>query len=75
MIRSSAHTLRWTNHTKREALLRLIDEYRRVAQLIVDDLCEVPFWVRQRKLNQIGFYWNQNGLFSDGHEPIVCGTQ
>jgi transposase len=39
------------------------------------DLVEVPFWVRQRKLNQRGFYWEDFGLFTFGHERIVRDTK
>lgn len=35
------------------------------------DLFEIPFWVRSKKINRQGFYWNHDGLFSKSHEPIV----
>lgn len=39
------------------------------------DLPKIPYWVRQRKLNQEGFFWLPTGLFTAGHEPIVRDTQ
>ena len=35
------------------------------------DLYEIPYWVRQSKINRQGFYWQEDGLFDDDHEPIV----
>jgi len=35
------------------------------------DLFEIPWWVRQSKINRKGFYWLADGLFNDDHEPIV----
>lgn len=35
------------------------------------DLYQIPYWVRLKKINRNGFYWMQDGLFSDCHEPIV----
>ena len=39
------------------------------------DLYEVPFWVRQQKINRSGFYWLEDGLYDVGHECIVRGTE
>lgn len=50
------------------------DADRNVAANLRLDLCEVPFWVRQRRLNRSGFYWQPDGLFDVGHEPLVRGT-
>lgn len=35
------------------------------------DLFEVPYWVRQKKMNLKGFYWKPDGLFSADQKPIV----
>jgi transposase len=35
------------------------------------DLFEVPYWVRQKKINLKGFYWKSDGLFSADQKPIV----
>ena len=47
------------------------DADRNAASNLRLDLIEVPFWVRQRRLNRKGFYWKSTGLFAAGHEPIV----
>jgi len=39
------------------------------------DLYEIPWWVQQQKLNREGFYWESDGLYSVGHEPIVRDAQ
>jgi len=39
------------------------------------NLYEIPFWVRQQKLNREGFYWKPDGLYSAGHELIVRDTK
>lgn len=44
------------------------------ASNLLFDLYEIPFWVRSRKLNRHGFYWNHDGLYSLSHEPIVHDT-
>jgi transposase len=38
------------------------------------DLYEVPYWVRLKKLNRVGFYWSSSGLTSLSQEPIVPDT-
>ena len=38
MIRSSSHTLRFANTGKREEVFKLLAEWRRVMQLICDDM-------------------------------------
>lgn len=35
------------------------------------DLYEIPFWVRLKKINRLGFYWDRDGLFSESRELIV----
>jgi len=35
------------------------------------DLFEIPFGVRLKKMNQKGFFWKSDGLFSDCQERIV----
>ena len=47
------------------------DADRNAASNLALDLCEVPYWVRRSGINRKGFYWLPNGLFTDGHEPIV----
>ena len=44
------------------------------ASNLLIDLFEIPFWVRSKKINRQGFYWNHDGLFSKSHEPIVHDT-
>jgi transposase len=39
------------------------------------DLFEIPWWVRSKKINMKGFYWNSDGLFSESWESIVPGTK
>ena len=39
------------------------------------DLFQVPYWVRQKKINRHGFFWKPDGLFTDGQEPIVPAAQ
>ena len=38
------------------------------------DLFEVPWWVRSKKINLKGFYWNSDNLFTESWEPIVPNT-
>jgi transposase len=38
------------------------------------DLFEVPYWVRLKKINHLGFFWTKDGLFSGSWEPIVPDT-
>lgn len=40
MIRSSAHTLKFTNQGKRDSVLVFLQEYRRLLQAIIDDVWE-----------------------------------
>jgi len=51
------------------------DADRNAASNLALDLCEVPYWVRQSRMNRKGFYWFPDGLFTDGHEPIVRDAQ
>jgi len=39
------------------------------------DLYEIPKWVRLKKINLSGFYWNSEGLFSSSQESIVPDTK
>ena len=39
------------------------------------DLYEIPYWVRQQRINRSGFYWLEDGLYDVGHESIVRGTE
>jgi transposase len=39
------------------------------------DLFEIPYWVRLKKMNRKGFYWNSDGLFLDSWECIVPNTK
>lgn len=39
------------------------------------DLYEIPFWVRLKKINRQGFYWDLEGLYSESHESIVHDTK
>lgn len=48
-----------------------LDADLNAASNLLLDLYEIPYWVRLRKINRKGFYWMQEGLFSDCHEPIV----
>jgi hypothetical protein len=57
MIRSSSHILKFTNPGKLDSISLFLDEYRRVASLILDDLWEnglqtekVDFSIQQKKL-------------------------
>ena len=47
---------------------------RNAAANLALNLCEVPYWVQQSRMNREGFYWLPNGLFTAGHEPIVRDT-
>jgi len=38
------------------------------------DLFEIPWWVQRSRINRDGFYWESDGIFSVGHEPIVRDT-
>jgi len=51
------------------------DSDKNAASNLALDLCEVPWWVRQSKINREGFYWMSDGLFTIGHEPIVRDAQ
>ena len=39
------------------------------------NLYEIPYWVRQQKINRNGFYWKLDGLYTAGHERIVRDAQ
>jgi transposase len=39
------------------------------------DLYEIPYWVRQQRINRQGFYWTVDGLYNAGYEPIVRSTE
>ena len=38
------------------------------------DLYEVPYWVRLKRINRVGFYWRAEGLFDESQESIVPDT-
>ena len=41
------------------------------ASNLMIDLYEVPYWVRLKKINLKGFYWDLDGLFNSDQESIV----
>lgn len=53
----------------------IADSDENAASNLALDLYEIPYWVRQSRMNRRGFYWFSNGLFTDGHEPIVRDAQ
>ena len=53
----------------------IADSDMNAASNLALDLFEVPFWVRQSRINCKGFYWTPDGLFTTDHELIVRDTQ
>lgn len=52
-----------------------IDADLNAASNLLLDLYEIPYWVRLKKINRHGFYWNVDGVFSESYESIVHNTQ
>lgn len=74
MIRTTKHTLRWINRQKQFLLLKLIGEYRRVAQLIVDDLWHNldGFNLTTKQLQLPRYVTTQ---YLKGFNTWLCGTE
>lgn len=53
IVRSSSHTLRFANTGKREEIFKLLAEWRRVMQLICDDV-----WLN-------GYTWMEDDVFHE----------
>ena len=51
-----------------------IDADLNAASNLEFDLFEVPYWVRLKKINHLGFFWTKDGLYSESWEPIVPDT-
>lgn len=48
-----------------------LDADLNAASNLVLDLYQIPWWVRFKKINLKGFYWNSEGIFTESQELIV----
>lgn len=48
-----------------------LDADLNAASNLLLDLYEIPYWVRLKKINLQGFYWNSDGIYSESYESIV----